>query len=107
MGKGRAIRPATDSVIPIISKVEAKDISDNRYISEEAGRELSGAFVSWGHGAYGLTLGMGTGKLMSQLVIGKRPNIDMATFNISRDHSIAASPGPGQKRLGDEKLSVR
>jgi hypothetical protein len=71
VGKGRAIRPATDSVIPIISEVEAKDISDNRCISEEAGRELNRAFVSWGHDAYGLTLGMGTGKLMSQLVIGK------------------------------------
>jgi len=29
VGKGRAIRLATDSIIPIISKVEAKDISDN------------------------------------------------------------------------------
>ncbi len=55
VGKGRAIRPATDSIIPIISKVEAKDVSDNRCISEEAGRELSGAYVSWDHGSYGLT----------------------------------------------------
>jgi hypothetical protein len=50
---------------------------------------------------------MGTGKLMSQLVIGKKPDIDMAIFDISRDHSIAASPGPEQKRLGNEKLSVQ
>jgi hypothetical protein len=97
----------TDSVISIILKVEAKDNSDNRCISEEAGRDLSEAFVSWAHGAYGLTLGMGTGKLMSQLVIGKKPDIDMAIFDISRDHSIAASPGPEQKRLGNEKLSVQ
>ena len=107
MGKGRAIRPATDSIIPLIPKVEAKDIFDNRCILEEADRELSAAFVSWGHGSYGLTLGMGTGKLMSQLVIGKKPDIDMAIFDISRDYSIAASPGPEQKRLGNEELSVQ
>jgi hypothetical protein len=95
VGKGRAIRPATDSIIPNESRSERHP--NNRCISEEAGRELSGAFVSWGHSAYGLTLGMGTGKLMSQLVIGKKPDIDMAIFDISRGHSIAASPGPEQK----------
>ena len=52
-------------IIPIISKVEAKDISDNKCLLEEDGRELIGAFVSWGHGSYGLTFGIGTSKLMS------------------------------------------
>lgn len=79
--KGRAIRPATNSLLPIISSVKAEDLSDDVGSSSDS----SGVFVSWGHGSYGLTLGMGTGKILSQLVLGEETDIDISLFDITRD----------------------
>jgi hypothetical protein len=44
---------------------------------------------------------------MSQLVIGKKPDIYMAIIDISCDHSIAALLGFKPKRLGEEKLGMQ
>ncbi|PSN63112.1 nucleotide-binding domain-containing protein [Corynespora cassiicola Philippines] len=37
-------------------------------------------FVCWGHGDYGLSMGPGSGKLMSQLMRGEKTDIDLSPF---------------------------
>ena len=39
---------------------------------------------AFGHGHYGLTQGPTTGRIVSQLVFGEDPDIDLAPFSITR-----------------------
>ena len=41
---------------------------------------LDGAFVGFGHDHVGLTGGPRTGRLLAQLISGRRPNIDLAPY---------------------------
>ncbi|KND89974.1 hypothetical protein TOPH_05321 [Tolypocladium ophioglossoides CBS 100239] len=65
--QGRAFRPATKSGLPIMSEVLSSDISTKGTEDSQAATGSSQVFVCWGHGSWGLTLGMGSGKLMSQV----------------------------------------
>lgn len=79
VGTGRAFRPSTRSWLPVISQVKSRYLTDP---SDGTSGASSGVFVSWAHGSYGLTLGMGTGKLMSQLMSGKEPHLDLSLFDL-------------------------
>ncbi|KAG6358907.1 hypothetical protein INS49_012427 [Diaporthe citri] len=48
-------------------------------------KRSSGFFVCWGHGLFGLTLGMGNGRLTSQLMSGEEPDIDLTPFSLYED----------------------
>ena len=61
-------RPAPSDSIPIIG--EAPDIK--------------GAWMGFGHHHIGLTGGPKTGRLLSQLIGGQTPNIDVAPYSPSR-----------------------
>lgn len=47
---------------------------------------LKGAFLGFGHDHIGLTAGPKTGRILSQLVSGTPPNIDLAPFSPTRFH---------------------
>lgn len=87
MAKGRAFRPATQTGLPTISAVEASKLTTDA-AAVDAHRQLtrlsSGVFVCWGHGSYGLTLGMGSGRLMSQLMHGDETDIDISAFSLEQ-----------------------
>ena len=61
-------RPATTDSIPVIGEVPG----------------LRGAYVGFGHHHVGLTGGPNTGRLLAQLVSGKKPNIDLAPYSPAR-----------------------
>ncbi|MGI9401802.1 MAG: NAD(P)/FAD-dependent oxidoreductase, partial [Rhizobiaceae bacterium] len=61
-------RPSIVDSIPVIGEVPS----------------VSGAFVGFGHDHIGLTGGPKTGRILSQLVSGKRPNLDLAFYSPSR-----------------------
>ena len=61
---GRAFRPVTRSGRPMMAMVEPDKLSHHNGIYAEKRR--GNVFLCWGHGSWGLTLGPGTGKLMSQ-----------------------------------------
>ncbi|KAI0199311.1 hypothetical protein F4808DRAFT_214239 [Astrocystis sublimbata] len=86
IGKGRAFRPATVSGLPVIDQVSPTDLTRNTfgYNSSLVHRHASGVFVCWGHGSYGLTLGMGSGRLMSQLMRGEQLDIGVSDFTLER-----------------------
>ena len=90
--KGRAFRPATKSGLPVLSEATTLDLTGEIARTSQNLNSSSGVFVCWGHGSYGLTLGMGTGKLMSQLMRGKTPDLDLSLFALSRNgHSVKNS----------------
>ncbi|MCF3933067.1 FAD-dependent oxidoreductase [Acuticoccus sp. M5D2P5] len=45
---------------------------------------IAGAFLGFGHQHVGLTCGPRTGRLLAQLVSGRKPNVDMSSFAPSR-----------------------
>lgn len=83
VSKGRAFKPATKSGLPIISKVAPSDLTNTPSNAAHALEFSSGVFVCWDHGSYGLTLGMGTGRLMAQLMCGEKPDLDLFLFDMS------------------------
>lgn len=85
--KGRAFRPATKSALPIMSEVEYSKLTSNSKTDGGTANCSSGVFLCWGHGSYGLTLGMGSGRLMSQLMSGEQPDINLTPFSLDQDCS--------------------
>jgi D-amino-acid dehydrogenase len=61
-------RPAPSDSLPVIGAVPG----------------VSGAFVGFGHHHIGLTGGPRTGRLIAQLVTGRRPNVDISPFAPAR-----------------------
>ncbi len=61
-------RPSIVDSIPVIGEVPS----------------VKGAYVGFGHDHIGLTGGPKTGRILSQLVSGKRPNLDLAFYSPSR-----------------------
>ena len=61
-------RPAPVDSIPVISDVPGYE----------------GAFMGFGHHHVGLTGGPKTGRLLSSMITGQRPNIDLETYSIKR-----------------------
>lgn len=84
VAKGRGFRPATKSGLPIISKISPSNLANSATDdgNSKAVASSGGLFVCWGHGSYGLTLGMGSGRLMSQLMNGDKPDIDLTPFSM-------------------------
>lgn len=75
---GRAYRPATPSGRPMTSAVPPDQLSGGFGYAGSSGN----VFLCWGHGSYGITLGPGTGKLMSQIIQGIAPDIDLSPYKI-------------------------
>jgi len=77
---GRAFRPVTLSGRPMMGMVEPDRLSHhNGFRADERGGNV---FLCWVHGSWGLTLGPGTGKLMSQLILGEPTDLDLSPFQI-------------------------
>jgi len=77
---GRAFRPVTLSGRPMMALVESDKLSHHSGLHAD-GRG-GNVFLCWGHGSWGLTLGPGTGKLMSQLILGEPTDLDLSPFRI-------------------------
>ena len=90
---GRTYRPTIDRELPIITRVEASKLCTTEMLEERwdlQGEENDGdggVFVCSGHGNYGVTLGMGSGKLMSQIIMGDPPDIDISNLGLPRQES--------------------
>ncbi|KAM7187758.1 FAD dependent oxidoreductase superfamily [Naviculisporaceae sp. PSN 640] len=98
LNSGRAFRPASKTSLPIISEVPSPDLTGGGCSNDGSNQENqarkkspSGVFVCWGHGSYGLTLGMGSGKLMSQLMSREKTDIDLSLFTLGDSQSLSIS----------------
>jgi len=63
-------RPGTPDSLPVLSQVD----------------QHPGVFVATGHGHTGVTAGAVSGLLMSQLISGAKPLVDIAPFSLNRFH---------------------
>ncbi|KAL8747045.1 MAG: hypothetical protein Q9190_001010 [Brigantiaea leucoxantha] len=70
---GRSYRPATKSMLPVFAGLRSRCLSAKSL--QKQGPESPIVFINSGHGSYGITLGMGSGKLMSQIISGRKESI--------------------------------
>ena len=77
---GRAFRPDRQSGLPVIAAVPRSMLAANQ--DEAFDDNTSTIFLCSGHGHYGVTLGLGSGRLMSQIVLGVKTDIDLSLFGL-------------------------
>lgn len=64
--EGLCFRPVSRTGLPILSKVKDK----------------SGLFIASGHGPWGISLSLGTGKVMSEMIRGERTSADIGSLRL-------------------------
>lgn len=77
LSQGRSYRPTTRTGMPIIAGVPAGRLSTGGSVRPLNSVRKS-VFINSGHGSHGLLLGMGSGKLMSQMLLGEKTDIDVS-----------------------------
>ncbi|KAL8657177.1 MAG: hypothetical protein Q9226_002185 [Calogaya cf. arnoldii] len=75
--KGRSYRPANEKQFPIIACIPSWNLFTNR---DKDGK--TSVYINAGHGSYGVTLGMGSGKIMSQLILGEEPSVNVSSLGV-------------------------
>ena len=75
--EGLCFRPITKSGMPVIGRIS----DDKLGISTRSGAD-GGVFVAAGHGPWGISLSLGTGKVMSELMLAKDPSADIDALGI-------------------------
>jgi len=73
--------PVTESRLPIISQVPSAwlDSECNGIHDDERRSEV---FVLGGHGYWGIAASLGSGKLMAQLMLGEKTDVDITQFSL-------------------------
>ena len=86
---GRCYRPTAIPNSPVITKViwdllrkEGKVSSSLETANMEEGLIVGGLYINTGHSSDGISLGLGSGKVISELVMGKTPSIDISSLGL-------------------------
>lgn len=83
LSSGRAFMPAVPQGQPIMDKVPPELLISSQGCSK--GSDL-GVFISFGHDLDGFTLGLGSGKVVTELVLGEESSIDMSPFRLPPEY---------------------
>jgi glycine/D-amino acid oxidase-like deaminating enzyme len=76
--EGLCFRPVTDRGTPIVSKVHDELLGDIKTKKERKG----GVFLSAGHGPWGISMSVGTGKVLSELIDDVDPSADVRSLKL-------------------------
>jgi glycine/D-amino acid oxidase-like deaminating enzyme len=76
--EGLCFRPVTRRGTPILSRIEDKLLGN---IGTRGGGE-GGVWVASGHGPWGITNSLGTGKVMSEMIMGKETSVDISGLGL-------------------------
>jgi glycine/D-amino acid oxidase-like deaminating enzyme len=77
--EGLCFRPVTKQGTPIVSKV-APNLLGNKAKAGSSGK--GGVFVATGHGPWGISLALGTGKVVAEMIQGGRTSADVSGLGI-------------------------
>jgi glycine/D-amino acid oxidase-like deaminating enzyme len=98
---GRAYLPQLDSKLPIITKLLWEDLYPSNSaaqpedpglgqtqqvvedLSDSDSKTIGGVFLNVGHYLDGLAVGLGSGKVMAELILGKEPSVDTSHFDLA------------------------
>ncbi|EXJ58189.1 hypothetical protein A1O7_05614 [Cladophialophora yegresii CBS 114405] len=74
--EGLCFRPISQRGTPHIGAIDGKDLG------LRAGN--SGVYIASGHGPWGISLSLGTGKVMSEMLMGQKPGADVRGLRVGR-----------------------
>ncbi|ETI22836.1 hypothetical protein G647_06913 [Cladophialophora carrionii CBS 160.54] len=74
--EGLCFRPISHRGTPLISALDGKDLG------LRAGG--SGVYIASGHGPWGISLSLGTGKVVSEMLMGQKPSADVRGLRVGR-----------------------
>lgn len=79
---GRCYRPFAVPNHPIITRVPSHLLFDKANANVAASTGLGGLYINTGHGSSGVALGTGSGKVLSELILGEPLSIDISGFGL-------------------------
>ncbi|PYH44607.1 uncharacterized protein BP01DRAFT_357601 [Aspergillus saccharolyticus JOP 1030-1] len=71
--EGLCFRPASESGTPFVGKIEASSLGAST---------TGGVYVAAGHGPWGISLSLGTGKIVAELVTGAESSADISGLGV-------------------------
>lgn len=78
--KGLCFRPVTASGEPILTRIPDSRLGDG--VSTRPGAE-GGVFLAAGHGPWGISLSLGTGKVMAEMMQGRKLSADISRLGLT------------------------
>ncbi|PYH93134.1 FAD dependent oxidoreductase superfamily [Aspergillus ellipticus CBS 707.79] len=78
--EGLCFRPASERGTPFVTRVEDSLLGDGVKIG--VGEKKGGVFVASGHGPWGISLSLGTGKVVADMVSGVQPAADVSGLGV-------------------------
>lgn len=79
--EGLCFRPISKTGIPIIGRVNNKDLDSS--VNSDMGARV---WVAGGHGPWGISMALGTGVVVSDLLAGKESRVDISALGVSSAH---------------------
>lgn len=80
--EGLCFRPVTKHGVPIVSRVAPNLLGNNLRNGPGAENSRGGVFVATGHGPWGISLSLGTGKVVAEMIRGVRTSADVSGLGI-------------------------
>lgn len=77
--EGLCFRPVTNNGLPILSRLPDKILGDG--VSTRPGAE-GGVYLAAGHGPWGISMSLGTGKVMAEMVQGRILSADISGLQL-------------------------
>lgn len=77
--EGLCFRPVTPWGLPIVSRIEDRILGDG--VGTRSGR-YGGVFIATGHGPWGISLSLGTGKVLAEMVQGRKLSADVGALGL-------------------------
>ncbi|KAH6605316.1 fad dependent oxidoreductase superfamily [Trichoderma cornu-damae] len=75
--QGLCFRPVTQRGTPYVARLTDEKLGEDIKMTEGA---TAGVFVAAGHGPWGISLSLGTGKVVAELMSGKPPSADISSL---------------------------
>ncbi|KAF3385948.1 hypothetical protein DPV78_012668 [Talaromyces pinophilus] len=83
--EGLCFRPVSNTGLPIVSRVRDELLGDKVSVRSDhtaVGREIGGVFIATGHGPWGISQSLGTGKVIADMVDGVEPVVDVSGLSL-------------------------
>lgn len=83
--EGLCFRPVSNNGLPIVSRVKDDYFGEHIKIRSDhsaIGRDIGGVFIAAGHGPWGISQSLGTGKVIADMVDGIEPAVDVSRLSL-------------------------
>ena len=78
-GSSLCFRPVSATGRPIITRVHEADLGDG--VKPAGVNGVGGVFVATGHGPWGISLSLGTGRVVAEMVLGRETSADVGALS--------------------------